>query len=576
MAKWSGKRASALFNSRGVQFSTIVGRKPSRSRALAFISSPTPMKRLLLQRFSSSSSSLNLKRFFCQSSAVLTVDEHAAGPVSILPQMPRFDYTPPPYDGPRADEILRKRSEFLSPSFPHLYQRPLNIVDGKMQYLFDEDGRRYLDAFGGIATICCGHCHPEVIEAIINQTKRLQHPTVLYLNNAIADFAEALASKFPGDLKVVFFTNSGTEANELAMMIARLYTSCHDIISIRNSYHGNAAGTMGATAQCNWKFNVIQSGVHHALNPDQYRGVFGSDGEKYAKDVEEIIDFGTSGSVAGFISEAIQMPNLHAFLMGVGGILELAPGYLPAVYRTIRKVGGLCIADEVQTGFARTGSHFWGFEAHGVVPDIVTMAKGIGNGIPIGAVITTPEIAQVLTGRCYFNTFGGNPVCTAAGHAVLKVLDKEKLQENALIVGGYLKDQLKALQEKHDIIGDVRGRGLIIGMELVTDRTKKTPAKTEILHVMELMKVDFLRIDMGVLVGKGGFYGNVFRITPPLCFTKEDSGMVSEQKSALLHSSSVAPFPIFAVGCDEERILIIISFNTDFFVDVMDIALSKL
>ncbi|XP_042414768.1 alanine--glyoxylate aminotransferase 2 homolog 3, mitochondrial-like isoform X2 [Zingiber officinale] len=480
------------------------------------------MKRLLLQRFSSSSSSLNLKRFFCQSSAVLTVDEHAAGPVSILPQMPRFDYTPPPYDGPRADEILRKRSEFLSPSFPHLYQRPLNIVDGKMQYLFDEDGRRYLDAFGGIATICCGHCHPEVIEAIINQTKRLQHPTVLYLNNAIADFAEALASKFPGDLKVVFFTNSGTEANELAMMIARLYTSCHDIISIRNSYHGNAAGTMGATAQCNWKFNVIQSGVHHALNPDQYRGVFGSDGEKYAKDVEEIIDFGTSGSVAGFISEAIQ---------GVGGILELAPGYLPAVYRTIRKVGGLCIADEVQTGFARTGSHFWGFEAHGVVPDIVTMAKGIGNGIPIGAVITTPEIAQVLTGRCYFNTFGGNPVCTAAGHAVLKVLDKEKLQENALIVGGYLKDQLKALQEKHDIIGDVRGRGLIIGMELVTDRTKKTPAKTEILHVMELMK------DMGVLVGKGGFYGNVFRITPPLCFTKEDS---------------------------------------DFFVDVMDIALSKL
>lgn len=404
----------------------------------------------------------------------------------------------------------------------YFYSKPLNIVDGKMQYLFDEDGHRYLDAFGGIATVCCGHCHPEVIEAIINQTKRLQHSTVLYLNHAIADFAEELASKLPDDLKVVFFTNSGTEANELALMISRLYTGCHDIISLRNAYHGNAAGTMGATAQCNFKFNVIQSGVHHALNPDQYRGVFGSDGEKYAKDVQEIIDFGTSGRVAGFISEAIQ---------GVGGMLELAPGYLPAVYKIIKKAGGLCIADEVQAGFARTGSHFWSFEAHGVVPDIVTMAKGIGNGIPIGAVVTTPEIAQVLTRRNYFNTFGGNPVCTAGGHAVLRVIEKENLQEKAHVVGSYLKVRLKALQEKHEIIGDVRGRGLMLGVELVTDRQQKTPAKAEVFHAMDLMK------EMGVLVGKGGFYGNVLRITPPLCFTKEDS---------------------------------------DFFVDVMDIALSKL
>lgn len=430
-----------------------------------------------------------------------------------LPRMPPFDYTPPPYDGPSAAEIMRKRTEFLSPSMFYFYKKPLNIVDGKMQYLFDEDGRRYLDAFGGIATVGCGHCHPDVIEAIISQTKRLQHSTVVYLNHAIADFAEALASKMPSDLKVVFFTNSGTEANELALMIARLYTGCHDIISIRNSYHGNAAGTMGATAQCNWKFNVIQSGVHHALNPDQYRGVFGSDGEKYARDVQEIIDFGTSGKVAGFISEAIQ---------GVGGIMELAPGYLPAVYKSIKNAGGLCIADEVQSGFARTGSHFWGFEAHGVVPDIVTMAKGIGNGIPLGAVVTTPEIGQVLTRRSYFNTFGGNPVCTAAGHAVLKVIEKDRLQENALSVGSYLKDQLKGLQEKHDIIGDVRGRGLMLGVELVTDRQKKTPAKTEILHVMDQLK------DMGVLVGKGGHYGNVFRITPPLCFTKEDSDFLVE------------------------------------------------
>ncbi|RVW40939.1 alanine--glyoxylate aminotransferase 2 homolog 2, mitochondrial [Vitis vinifera] len=440
----------------------------------------------------------------------------------LLPKMPPFDYSPPPYNGPSAADILQKRKQYLSPSIFCFYNQPVNIVDGKMQYLFDEKGRRYLDAFGGIATVNCGHCHPDVVDVIVKQINRLQHSTVLYLNHAIADFAEALASKMPGDLKVVFFTNSGTEANELAMMMARLYTGCNDIISLRNAYHGNAAGTMGATAQRVWKFNVVQTGVHHALNPDPYRGMFGSDGEKYARDVQDLIDFGTSGHVAGFISEAIQ---------GVGGIVELAPGYLPAVYSSVKKAGGLFIADEVQSGFARTGSHFWGFESQGVVPDIVTMAKGIGNGIPLGAVVTTPEIAEVLTRRNYFNTFGGNPVCTTAGHAVLKVIEKEKLQENAYVVGSYLKERLLSLKDKYEIIGDVRGRGLMLGVEFVTDRKLKTPANVEILHIMDQMK------EMGVLVGKGGFYGNVFRITPPLCFTKEDA---------------------------------------DFFVDVMDYAMSKM
>ncbi|XP_050210745.1 alanine--glyoxylate aminotransferase 2 homolog 3, mitochondrial-like [Mercurialis annua] len=427
---------------------------------------------------------------------------------SFVPKMPAFDYTPPPYTGPSAAEIIDKRKQYLSPSLFHLYKKPINVVDGKMQYLFDETGRRYLDGFGGIATVCCGHCHPDVVDSVVKQMNRIQHSTVLYLNHAISDFAEALAAKMPGNLKVVFVTNSGTEANELALMIARLYTGSNDIISLRNAYHGNASGTMNATAQSIWKFNVIQSGVHHALNPDPYRGVFGSDAEKYARDIQDIIDFGTTGHVAGFISEAIQ---------GVGGIVELAPGYLPAAYESIRKAGGVCIADEVQSGYARTGSHFWGFETQGVIPDIVTMAKGIGNGIPLGAVVTTPEIAEVLTRRNYFNTFGGNPVCTAAGLAVLRVIEKEKLQENAFVVGSHLKDRLTELKDKYEIIGDVRGRGLMLGVELVTDRQKKTPAKTETLHVMDQMK------EMGVLIGKGGFYGNVFRITPPLCFTKEDA-----------------------------------------------------
>ncbi|XP_011019036.1 PREDICTED: alanine--glyoxylate aminotransferase 2 homolog 3, mitochondrial [Populus euphratica] len=463
------------------------------------------MKRFITKTVLSSTNSLRSPRCFSQLAQKQTPLPENEIPV---PKLPPFDYSPPPYTGPSAEEILAKRKEYLSPSLFHLFSKPLNVVDGKMQYLFDENGRRYLDGFGGIATVCCGHCHPDVVDAIVKQINLIQHSTVLYLNHAIADFAEALASKMPGNLKVVFFTNSGTEANELAMMIARLYTGCQDIISLRNAYHGNAAATMGATAQSVWKFNVIQSGVHHALNPDPYRGVFGSDGEKYAKDVQDIIDFGTAGHVAGFISEAIQ---------GVGGMIELAPGYLPAAYGSVKKAGGLCISDEVQAGFGRTGNHFWGFETQGVVPDIVTMAKGIGNGIPLGAVVTTPEIAEVLTRRSYFNTFGGNPLCTAAGLAVLKVIEKDNLQENALVVGSYLKRRLTELKGKYEIIGDVRGKGLMLGVELVTDRQQKTPAKAETLHVMEQMK------ELGVLIGKGGFYGNVFRITPPLCFTKKDA-----------------------------------------------------
>ncbi|KAK7305495.1 hypothetical protein VNO77_43401 [Canavalia gladiata] len=430
------------------------------------------------------------------------------GVTHLLPQMPHFTHTPSPYTGPPASDLLKRRKQYLPTSPGPLYTHPLNLVEGKMQYLYDENGRRYLDAFGGIATVSCGHCHPDVVEVTVNQIRLLQHTTVLYLNHAVVDFAEALAAKFPGELKVVFFTNSGTEANELALMIARLYTGYHDIISIRNGYHGNATSTMSATAQFFHKFNVVQTGIHHVLNPDPYRGVFGSDGVKYANDVQEVIDYGTCGHIAGFIAEAIQ---------GVGGVIELAPDYLPAVYSIIKKAGGLFIADEVQSGFGRTGSHFWGFEAHGIVPDIVTLAKGIGNGAPIGAVVTTPEISNVLTRGYYFSTFGGNLVSTAAGLAVLKVIEKDKLQQNAFAVGSYLKERLSSLMEKHEIIGDVRGRGLLLGIELVKDRQLKTPAKDEMLQIFEQMK------DMGVLIGKGGFHGNVLRITPPLCFTKEDA-----------------------------------------------------
>ncbi|KAI3434759.1 hypothetical protein D9Q98_002819 [Chlorella vulgaris] len=400
------------------------------------------------------------------------------------------------------------RKQYLSPALFHHFKDPVMIVDGSMQYLFDEKGRRYLDAFAGIVTVSVGHCHPEVNRAVIEQTQRLQHTTTIYLHNQVAEYAKELTDRMPGNLKVAYFVNSGSEANDMAMMMARLYTHNHDIITLRNAYHGLSEATMGLLGQHTWKCAVPQgAGVHHALNPNPYRGAWGNDGRRYAADVADLIQSATPGKVAAFIHETIQ---------GVGGAVPLADGYLPAVYKMVREAGGVCIADEVQTGFGRTGSAYWGFENQGVVPDIVTLAKGIGNGLPLAAVVTTPEIAAVLAARLHFNTYGGNPVSCAAGRAVLRVIDQEGLQANCAAVGGHLVEELRRLQGKHDIIGDVRGRGLMVGIELVKDRTSKEPAVAEVAQVFERCK------DLGVLLGKGGLHGNAFRIKPPMCWTTAD------------------------------------------------------
>ena len=432
--------------------------------------------------------------------------------------LPPTSHQPKPYTGPSADEVYRLRKEFLNPALFHLYQKPLMIVEGKGQYVWDDQGRRYLDAYAGIATVSVGHCHPYVLEAMRKQSETLQHSSTIYLHPNIVEFGRALAAKMPGDLKVCYFVNSGSEATDVAMLMARAYTGNYDIIALRNAYHGGNMSAMGLTAHSTWKFNVPHSfGVHHTIAADPYRGQWGRNdpdaGKKYAADVKSVIDYTTSGQIAAFIAESIQ---------GVGGTVVFPDGYLKHAYEHARAAGGVCIADEVQTGFGRTGQHFWGFQLQGVMPDIVTMAKGIGNGVPLAAVVTTPQIASVLAKRIHFNTFGGNPVACAQGNAVLEVIEREKLQENALKVGTHILDGLGKLHLKHNVIGDVRGHGLMIGVELVKDRQTKEPGKAECARVIELAR------EMGLLIGKGGLWGQTIRIKPPLCLTLADADFLLE------------------------------------------------
>ena len=429
------------------------------------------------------------------------------------PKMPPCDYTPRPYDGPSRAEVLAMRKQFANPAIFTIYKDPIMIVEGHMQWLFDETGKRYLDMLAGIVTVSCGHCHPRVTKAIHDQVDRLQHSTTIYLHPGIAEFAKKLASKMPKGLDVTYFVNSGSEANDLAIQIARTYTGNSDVIALRNAYHGASPFSNTLTSHSTWKYPVNPSGgIHHAINPDPYRSPFTGTPEeiatKSANDIRELIRFSTPGKIAAFIAEPIQ---------GVGGTTHGAKNYLREAYQVARDHGGLCIADEVQTGFGRTGDHYWGFQNFDVVPDIVVMAKGIGNGVPLAAVTTTSEIAKSLTNRIHFNTFGGNPVCMAAGSAVLDVIDEDGLQENCKVVGGRLKAGLKKLMNDHQLVGDVRGMGLMLGMELVRDRSTKEPAKAETLELLERTR------EMGVLVGKGGIDGNVIRIKPPMCITAEDA-----------------------------------------------------
>jgi 4-aminobutyrate aminotransferase len=414
--------------------------------------------------------------------------------------------------GSRSDEVVRKHKEYLWPAVTNYYQQPLVADRASMQYVWDLEGRRYLDFFGGILSISVGHCHPKVTNKIKAQVDRLQHTSTLYPNEAIVALAEKLAQITPGKLQKSFFTNSGTEANEAAILLARMATGSYEVVALRHAYSGSSQLAKALTAQAAWrKGGVIPVGIAHAINPYCYRCPLGLKypdcGVACANDVENLIQTATSGSIAAFIAEPIQ---------GLGGFITPPPEYFKIVFTIVKKYGGLLIADEVQTGFGRTGRKWFGIEQWEVTPDIVTCAKGMGNGTPVGATITTAELADKFQGLT-ISTFGGNPVTSVAARATIEVIEEENLRENAHRVGAHFRARLEELKEKHPLIGDVRGMGLMQGLELVKDRQTKEPAPEATVQLMERAK------ENGLLIGKGGLYGNVIRLSPPLNIGQTDA-----------------------------------------------------
>ncbi len=429
------------------------------------------------------------------------------------------------------EEILHLRDEHISRALSVSYKKPLKIVRGYMQYLYDADGRQYLDIRNNVPQV--GHSNPYVVDALSRQAAVLNTNT-RYLNELLVKYAQRLTEKMPGNLKVCFFVNSGSEANELALRLAKTHTKQQDIIAIDGAYHGNTLNLIDISS---YKHNGpggegTPTHVHVVRMPDTFRGEFKRKdldaGKKYAEDVGKAIraiELQNRG-VCAFICEP---------LMGCGGQIIFPDGYLKEAFRQVRDAGGVCIADEVQIGFGRVGTHFWGFETQHVIPDIVTLGKPIGNGHPIGAVITTPEIAKSFdTGMEFFSTTGGNTVSCAVGMAVLDVIEQDKLQEHALDVGNYLLSKLEGLKDKHKIIGDVRGIGLYIGVELVRDHTSLEPATEETKYIVERLK------DLGLLVSLDGPLNNVLKIKPPLVFTKDDADMFVSSLNQVLSEDFVA------------------------------------
>ena len=408
----------------------------------------------------------------------------------------------------KKQEVIEKHKKYLFPIIANYYEEPLVVDHAKGSYVYDIEGKEYLDFFGGIVTISVGHCNEKVTGAIQGQVDKLQHVSTLYPNEPHVRLAEKLAQITPGRLQKSFFTNSGTEANETAVLLAQLHTKCQDVIALRHSYSGRSHLAMSLTAHASWRLMPTPTpGIHHIPNAYCYRCPFGltypSCDLKCAKDMEEAIQTQTSGRIAAFLAEPIQ---------GIGGFITPPKEYFQEIVSIVRKYGGLFICDEVQTGWGRTGGKMFGIEHWGVEPDIMTFAKGMANGVPIGATIAPAEIADSMKGMT-ISTFGGNPVTSTAALATIQVIEEENLVENARLMGQRLREGLEGLQQKYPVIGDVRGMGLMQALELVGEN--KRPDSEAVKRFFERTKAN------GLLIGKGGLWGNVIRITPPLNVTGE-------------------------------------------------------
>ena len=414
--------------------------------------------------------------------------------------------------GMTRDEIILAGKEFLFPAVFHFFSEPLVIDHAKDQYVWDADGRQYLDFFGGIVTVSVGHGNDKVRQAVHRQVDRLTHVSTVFATEPQVKLAKKVASLTPqGALTKSFFSNSGTEANETAIMLARCHTGHSEIIALRHSYHGRTALGTTLTGHANWRTPITpQPGVVHAHNAYCYRCPFGltypSCEVKCAQDLKELIQTTTSGAVAGIIAEPIQ---------GVGGFITPPAEYFAIVEKIVRQHGGIFISDEVQTAWGRTGGKWFGIEHYGVTPDVITAAKGLANGLPIGMTTARPEVADSMRYHT-ISTFGGNPVTTAAASAVIEYVEEQDLLRNCQETGDYLAGKLGELQQKHALIGEVRGMGLLRGVELVTDRQSKEPAGKQTAALLEACR------DEGILVGRGGLYGNVIRISPPMNIGKSD------------------------------------------------------
>ncbi|MGB0929951.1 MAG: aminotransferase class III-fold pyridoxal phosphate-dependent enzyme [Chitinophagales bacterium] len=425
-----------------------------------------------------------------------------------------------------ASEILEMRHQYLGKSLSISYQKPLHFVRGYKQYLYDTTARRYLDTVNNVAHV--GHQHPRIVQVAQRQMGLLNTNT-RYLHENIVLFAEELLATLPSELSVVYFVNSGSEANELALRMVKACTGQKNMMAIETGYHGNTGGCIDISS---YKFdgkggNGKPPHTHLLPIPDTFRGLYRNPktaSKQYAEHASQIIEgLQKEGKkLGGFIAESI---------LSCGGQIVLPDGYLKAVYQVVRAQGGLCIADEVQVGFGRVGERFWGFELQDVVPDIVTMGKPIGNGHPLAAVVTTQEVAEKFAnGMEYFNTFGGNPVSCAIGREVLKVVQEEKLQQNALEIGAYLIKELKKLQSRFSIIGDVRGKGLFLGIELVKNLDTLEPAAKETAYIANQMR------ERGILMSIDGPYHNVLKIKPPMCFTKANVDFLAENLEVVMGS----------------------------------------